>query len=130
MKASSKPATDKKKRILIVEDDTGIREMLAMGLEDAGYAVDQAAHAFSAICSVVRATPDLILADIRMPIVDGIGLVRELKTHSDSRTIPVVAVSGYDTPQTREAAKKAGCVGFIPKPVDVLKFPEQVGDFL
>ena len=102
MKASSKPTTAKKTRILIVEDDTGIREMLAMVLQDAGYEVDQAEHAFSAICSVVRAMPDLILADIRMPIVDGMGLATELKTHLDTRDIPVVAIFLHDVQRAKK----------------------------
>jgi two-component system cell cycle response regulator DivK len=125
------PASGKKKtRILVVEDDPDVLEMLALVLEEAGFEVDQAEHAFGAVCAVVKRAPDLILTDIKMPIVDGQGLVRELKTHADTRDIPVVAVSGHDTPETRESALEAGCIGFIPKPIDVLRFPEQIAQML
>jgi CheY-like chemotaxis protein len=60
--------------------------------------VDQAANALAAICALIRHTPDLVLADIRMPIIDGAELARELKRHRDSCHIPVVALTGYDTP--------------------------------
>jgi two-component system cell cycle response regulator DivK len=130
MKTLDQAAPKKKTRILVVEDDPDVLEMLSLVLRDAGFEVDQAEHAFGAVCAVVRAAPDLILTDIRMPIVDGQGLVRELKTHADTKDIPVVAVSGHDTPQTRESALKAGCIGFIPKPIDVLRFPEQIAALL
>jgi CheY-like chemotaxis protein len=130
MKTTAPPTGKKKTRILVVEDDPDVLEMLSLVLRDAGFEVDQAEHAFGAVCAVVRAAPDLILTDIRMPIVDGQGLVRELKTHADTRDIPVVAVSGHDTPETRESAFKAGCIGFIAKPIDVRKFPEQIAQIL
>ena len=119
-----------KKKILIVDDDPQFLELYSALLQEAGYAVEQADHALSAIAAVVRETPDLILADIRMPIVDGVGLVRELKTHTDSRHIPVVAVTGYDRPGGREAALQAGYDGYFPKPIDARRFPQQIAGFL
>src|SRR5258706_9625030 len=62
-------------KILIVDDDPGILELYSALLENAGYLVDQADHALAAIASIVRSAPDLILADIRMPIIDGMRLV-------------------------------------------------------
>ena len=100
----SKPGA--KKKILLVDDDPQILEVFAALLEEAGYEVEQAEHALAAVAAIVRAPPDLILADIRMPIVDGLGLVRELKAHADSRQIPVIAVTGYDNPETREAQSR------------------------
>src|SRR5262245_29955336 len=119
-----------KKKILIVEDDPDIRRLLGQTLRQAGYEVCEAEHALSAVCAMVREGADLILTDIRMPIVDGLGLVRELKSHVDTRHVPVVAVTGLDTPESRAAAQKAGCVGYLTKPVDVLEFPNQVAQFL
>jgi len=123
-------ATTKKQRILIVDDDAKLLEMLAALLREAGYEVDEADHALSAVASVVRAAPDLILADIRMPIVDGMGLVRELKSHSDSRHIPVVAVTGYDSPEVRKAAFEAGYSDYLAKPINAAKFPALIADLL
>jgi len=119
-----------KKKILIVDDNPQILELFSMLLRDAGYEVEQAEHALAAVAAVVRTAPDIILADIRMPIVDGLGLVQELKTHADSRHIPVVAVTGYDSPETREAALKAGYDGYITKPIDPRRFPAQIAAVL
>ena len=123
------PATVRN-RILIVDDDAGILEIYSALLEDAGFIVDQAEHALAAIASVVRATPDLILADIRMPIVDGMGLVAELKAHSDSCDIPVVAITGYDSAESREEALKAGYAEYITKPIDPRLFPSQIAKLI
>src|SRR5947207_3977158 len=107
-----------RKRILIVEDDSDFRELLSRSLRQAGYEVQEAEHALGAICAMVRAGADLILTDIRMPIMDGLGLVRELKAHEDTCDVPVVAMTGFDTPEYRKAALQAGCVGYIARPVD------------
>jgi len=123
-------ASREKKRILIVDDDPDAVEVLCALLEGAGYEVEGAEHAFAAVCAVVRDAPDLVLADIRMPIVDGMGLATELKMHLDTRDIPVVAITGFDSPATREAALKAGYDGYIAKPIDPERFPGQISKFL
>ena len=92
-----------KKKILIVEDDSDFRAVLSRSLRQAGYEVSEAEHALGAICAMVRAGADLILTDIRMPIMDGLGLVRELKAHEDTCDVPVVAMTGFDTPENRKA---------------------------
>jgi CheY-like chemotaxis protein len=62
--------------------------------------------------------------------VDGKGLVAELKSSSDTKDIPVVAITGYDGPGAQEDAFRAGYDGYMTKPVDVRKFPQQVAQFL
>jgi CheY-like chemotaxis protein len=124
-----KKNSGKKKLILLVDDDPAILEIFSLLLREAGYRVDTAEHALAAVASVVRKRPDLVLADIRMPIVDGKGLVAELKSSQDTKEIPVVALTGYDGPGAQEAAYKAGYDGYLTKPVDVRKFPQQVATF-
>src|SRR6266550_2225202 len=122
----AKPKT--KKKILIVEDDSDFREILSRSLRQAGYEVQEAEHALGAICAMVRAGADLVLTDIRMPIMDGLGLVRELKAHEDTRRVPVVAMTGFDTPENRAAALQAGCIGYIAKPIDARAFLGQLAE--
>ena len=124
-----KSGSSRKKRILLVDDEPAILEIFSLLLQEAGYRVETAEHALAAMCSVVRTRPDLVLADIRMPIVDGKGLVAELKGASDTKEIPVVAITGYDGPGAQEAAYKAGYDGYLTKPVDVRSFPQQVAKF-
>src|SRR6266550_8404051 len=119
-----------RKRILIVEDDSDFREILSRSLRKAGYEVQEAEHALGAICAMVRAGADLVLTDIRMPIMDGLGLVRELKAHEDTRRVPVVAMTGFDTPENRAAALQAGCIGYIAKPIDARAFLGQLAEFI
>src|SRR6185369_4255915 len=119
-----------KKKILIVEDDTDVREILCRSLRKAGYEVQEAEHALGAICAMVRAGADLVLTDIRMPIMDGLGLVRELKAHEDTRRVPVVAMTGFDTPENRAAALQAGCIGYFAKPIDGHEFLGRIAEFI
>jgi CheY-like chemotaxis protein len=110
----------------MVDDDPQVLEVFSALLQEAGYEVESAENALAAIAAVVRAAPNLILADIRMPIVGGMDLARELKSHTDSRRIPVVAFTGYDRPGTREAALKAGYDDYLPKPTDPKPFLDQI----
>jgi len=118
------------KKILVVEDDTDVREILCRSLRKAGYEVQEAEHALGAICAMVRAGADLVLTDIRMPIMDGLGLVRELKAHEDTRRVPVVAMTGFDTPEIRAAALQAGCIGYFTKPIDGSEFLGRIEEFI
>jgi two-component system cell cycle response regulator DivK len=125
-----KRKTEKKKRILIVDDEPAIRDIFSLVLREAGYGVETAEHALEAMCAVVRQRPDLVLADIRMPIVDGKALVAELKGSRDTKDIPVVAITGYDGPGAQEAAFRAGYDGYMTKPIDVRTFPQRIAQFL
>jgi CheY-like chemotaxis protein len=117
-------------RILIVEDDTDVREIFSRALRQAGYEVQEAGHALGAVCAMVRAGADLVVTDIRMPIMDGLSLVNELKAHEDTRSVPIIALTGYDTPENRAAAFEAGCIGYITKPIDTDEFVSQIAQFL
>lgn len=123
-------SSSRKKRILIVEDEPDLLEVLSLLLQEAGYEVNPAEHALAAIFAAVRAAPDLILVDIRMPIMNGLELVRELRTHRDTCHFRIVALTGYDTPENRAAAKKAGCDGYLTKPIEPGRFLAQVAEFL
>jgi len=133
-RAAAKPKTKRRpsskitkgKRILLVDDDPESLELFSALLSEAGYQVDKAGNALAAICAVIRHAPDLVLADIRMPIIDGAELARELKRHRDSRHIPVVALTGYDTPGMRESALQSGYDDYITKPIDLRGFQEQL----
>ena len=119
-----------RRKILIVEDETEVREVYSRTLRQAGYEVQEAGHALAAVCAMVRAGADLVLTDIHMPIMDGLELVRELKAHEDTRLVPIVAITGHDTPENRAAAFDAGCVGYITKPVDTAEFLKLIARFL
>ena len=129
-KQKARQQTNAKKRILVVEDEPTIREFYTALLEAAGFQVQSAEHALSAVCAMVVQKPDLILADIRMPIVDGFSFVSEIRAHRDTRDIPIIAVTGLDSLEAREAALKAGCNGYMTKPIDPARFAKEIKNFL
>ena len=83
--------------ILVVDDDPAIREVLAHALADAGYQVEQASDGLMALKQIARQAPDLILADIRMPHLDGIGLATVLAPHTPP--IPIILMSATSLPR-------------------------------
>jgi CheY-like chemotaxis protein len=117
-------------KILVVEDDAESMKLLATLLRAAGYEVTQANYPLQALFSVVRTPPDLILTDIRMPVMDGLEMIRQLKGHSETRHIPIVIVTACETQQMREAGFAAGCAGYLRKPIDTRALCEQVAEFL
>ncbi|SRR6266567_3459520 len=116
----------KHKRILVVEDDPDVMKLLTHLLKEAGCEVHQANYGLPALFAVARINPDLILADITMPIMNGMDLLRQIKGHRETEHIPVVFLTGSDTPEAREAAFKAGCGGYITKPFDAHTLPKQL----
>jgi len=74
--------------------------------------------------------PDLILMDISMPDLDGLSATRQLRQFPELDHVPIVAVTANVMKGDREETLAAGCDGYIPKPIDVDRFPEQVARFL
>jgi CheY-like chemotaxis protein len=82
--------------ILVVDDDSLIRQMLRQMLEREGYAVVEADHGQQALVRVAEQVPELILLDLLMPEMDGFQFVEELYTHEEWRSIPIVIVTARD----------------------------------
>jgi len=74
--------------------------------------------------------PDLILMDIQLPGMDGLQVARSLRDDPETRGIPVVALTAHAMKGDEARAREAGCVGYIPKPIDTAQFPRQVTGFL
>ena len=105
------------KCILVVEDDETIRDWLVVVLHRAGYAVNVAMNGKDALAYLERgATPDLILLDMLMPVVDGWRFLEQLRQLGPARTIPVIVTTG--TILTKEWAHQHDCISCIRKPVD------------
>jgi CheY-like chemotaxis protein len=123
-KKTSKP------KILIVDDDPHMVKLFNTLLTRGGYEVVEANYGLPAMFRAVRTPPDLIIADLHMPIMNGLELIDQFKGHRDTRHIPIVVVSGSDSMEDRKAAFKAGCAGYIAKPVDSKTFLVQIAKFL
>jgi CheY-like chemotaxis protein len=101
--------------ILVVEDDELMRELFRMHLGNAGYDVLLAEDAVVAGHLLFKQRPDLILADIEMPFMDGLEFVAALKSDALLSTIPVVFVSSRSDFEDR--CKEIGAIAFLKKPV-------------
>lgn len=108
------------KRILVVDDEIGIRELLSEILFDEGYQVDLAENAEAARRFRLEHEPDLVLLDIWMPDTDGVTLLREW-VEQDLLTMPVVMMSGHGTIETAVEATRIGAVDFLEKPISMQK---------
>ena len=114
----------RKARILVIDDDEGIRRVLSTVLEDAGYLVDTAKDGEDALQRAATTTYDLALIDIRLPDMDGTKLLVKLN-ESTPRTAKIV-VTGYPTLQNAVQAVKKGADGYITKPVDMERLLENI----
>lgn len=112
--------------VLVVEDDRAIARLLAMTLEDAGYAVERACHGEEALAVLEDSTPDAIILDLAMPVMDGATFYRHLRAHErdDVRSIPVLIVSAVGA--TR-AGRELEAEGALEKPVDPDELIEEIG---
>ncbi len=118
------------KTILVVDDVSDNRILMSLELQDMGYRVLTACDGEDAVAVAVRARPDLILMDIAMPQLDGLGATRLIRDHSDLQHIPIVAVTAFDTSGFRKAAFDAGFDGYLTKPIDFYRLNTLVNRLL
>jgi two-component system nitrogen regulation response regulator NtrX len=107
-------------RILVVDDENDIRELVREILSEEGYAVETAGTAAEARAACARQAPDLVLLDIWMPDTDGISLLREWQ-QAQGLTAPVVMMSGHGTVETAVEATRLGAVDYVEKPLSLAK---------
>ena len=90
-------------RVLVVEDDAAMREMLCRMLEHEEWTVARAENGLAALESITRDQPSLIILDLKMPVMDGFQMIAQLHKHEDWRKIPVVVISAKElTPEDRQ----------------------------
>jgi len=104
------------KRILVVEDDGAIREMLIFSLDRAGFAAVPAESGREARAVIADGRPDLILMDWMLPDISGLELTRQLKRDADTREIPVIMVTARVEEDDRVAGLDGGADDYLVKP--------------
>jgi DNA-binding response OmpR family regulator len=112
-------ATAGKPKIIIVDDDREVREMLKMALELEGYDVSQAANGLRLISTLHVDRPDAILLDVVMSWINGFELCRAVKKNEEFKDIPVIFISARKTPRDIEAGLAAGAEDYFSKPIDM-----------
>lgn len=102
--------------VLIVEDQPDLRRLYAEELTLSGFDVIQAENGADAIARTSSHTPDVVLMDLSLPVVDGWEATRRIKKDLRTAHIPIVALTAHDGSGELERATSAGCDWFVPKP--------------
>lgn len=106
-------------KILLVEDNEMNRDMLSRRLERKGYDVAIATDGAEGIDMSRSESPDLILMDMSLPVVDGWEATRRIKAEDSTRNIPVIALTAHAMAGDREKALEAGCDDYDTKPIEL-----------
>jgi two-component system response regulator PilR (NtrC family) len=115
-------------RLLIVDDEQGMRDLLSIMLRREGYRVELARSGEEALDRISRDLFDLIITDISMPGVDGIGVLRRVREIAPE--VPTIIITAYASTESAIEALKLGAYDYIVKPFDVEEFKIVIGNAL
>lgn len=113
-------------KILIVDDDPDIRELLALRLRSHGYEIAFAADAVMALNVLRSEQPDLVLLDVGLPGGDGMVVMERMKQFPALAHLPVIVVTARDPSTTKDRALEAGARNFFEKPIDQAELLEAI----
>jgi CheY-like chemotaxis protein len=122
--------TDRVAKILLVEDNEMNRDMLSRRLKRNGYDVVIAIDGQQGVDMAASETPDLILMDMSLPVIDGWEATRRVKANEETRGIPVIALTAHAMAGDREKAIEAGCEDYDTKPVEITRLLEKITTLL
>jgi two-component system chemotaxis sensor kinase CheA len=105
----------KQRRVLIVDDSVVTRQLERRILEGLGFEVELAVDGLDALRLLDRTVPDLVLTDVEMPRLDGLGLVRRLRREQKTKDVPILIVSTRGSDEDKQAGLEAGADGYIVK---------------
>jgi two-component system phosphate regulon response regulator PhoB len=119
-----------RKKILIVEDDADLLELLRLHLRSAGFAIATARNGIEALKKARSLSPDLVLLDLVLPELDGFAVCETLRKAPATASIPVIMLTGLTSPAARRAGLEAGTRDFITKPVDPEHLVARINELL
>jgi DNA-binding response OmpR family regulator len=104
------------KKILVVEDDNNLRELIKARLEQGGYQVETAGDGFAAIMQARKLKPDLIILDLMIPKMDGYTVCRTIKSTADLSGIPIIMLTARTSPDDMRHGMDMGADAYLTKP--------------
>jgi CheY-like chemotaxis protein len=116
------------KTILVIDDDPGLLVFLQKRLDLAGYRVMTAGSGEPGLQKMKNDLPDLVIADVLMPGMDGFSFVREMRADTRLTKIPVIVVTAQE--EFGDIFKMEGVQGFFPKPIDVEMLMEKIVELI
>lgn len=117
-------------RILLVEDDDMLQDILAERLELRDFDVVLADNGQEGIEKAYTEKPDIILMDMRLPVLDGWEATNQLKSNPETQHIPIIALTAHALIGDKEDSLAAGCDDYLPKPVDFPSLLEKIEQLL
>jgi CheY-like chemotaxis protein len=117
-------------KILLVEDNEMNRDMLSRRLERKGFEVIIAVDGQAGINMATSGSPDLILMDLSLPVIDGWETTRQIKADPVTHTIPVIALTAHAMADDEQKALEAGCDDYDTKPINLKRLLEKIEKFL
>lgn len=110
------------KKIITVDDSSSVRQMVTFTLKEAGYEVIEAVDGKDALSKLNGAQVNMVITDLNMPNLDGIGLIRELRANPAYKFTPIIMLTTESQDTKKQEGKEAGATGWIVKPFK----PEQL----
>ncbi|HVR40014.1 MAG TPA: response regulator [Thermoanaerobaculia bacterium] len=121
------------RKVLVVEDNDMNMQLVEYLLEEGGYDIVKATSGEEALAitrDAASVAPDLILMDIHLPGMDGLSVVREMKTSTRTQRVPILALTAHAMRGDKDRFLEAGCDGYISKPIDVKTFLASIEQYL
>ncbi len=117
-------------KILLVEDNEMNRDMLSRRLMRKGYEVVMAEDGGAGVEMASSESPDLILMDMSLPVIDGWEATRQIKTAPETGAIPIIALTAHAMASDRAQALEAGCDDYDTKPVEIKRLLEKIENLI
>jgi len=119
--------------VLVVEDNDMNMQLVEYLLEEGGYSIVKASSGEEALAITRDAAvpaPDIILMDIHLPGMDGLSVVRQMKTDERTQRVPILALTAHAMRGDKDRFLDAGCDGYISKPIDVKTFLSSIEQYI
>ena len=116
--------------ILVVDDSADNVAMISLDLQQQGYRVVTANNGEDAVAVASQVMPNLILMDINLPTLDGLGATRRIRENDLLREVPVIAITAFGTEGFQRAAYDAGVAGYLTKPLDLDRMHQLIARLL
>jgi CheY-like chemotaxis protein len=117
-------------KILLVEDNEMNRDMLSRRLERKGYQIVMAVDGAEGVAMAKSESPDLILMDMSLPVLNGWEATGKIKQDPETQAIPVIALTAHAMASDREKALSAGCEDYDTKPIELPRLLEKIETLL
>ncbi len=121
---------DQPKKVLVIDDERALAELLQVNLELEGFVVSKAFSGIEGLNKLPTEKPDIIMLDVRMPGLDGFEICQRLKTDPVTKDIPVILVSAFAQQTDIQKGLDAGAADYIKKPFDVVQVVQTIKKIL